>query len=114
MAGHESVVVPHSRSREAIVRILKDEGFIEGFKLDESQKFPNLVVVLKYGKDRRPAIQRIKRVSKPGCRIYAGNREIPSVLGGLGITIISTSKGIMSGKTARSKGVGGEVLCEVY
>ncbi|MGH9341142.1 MAG: 30S ribosomal protein S8 [Acidobacteriota bacterium] len=114
MAGHDSVEVPHSKMKESIVKILEEEGFIAGHKLNEKKPFSTLTILLKYGPGRQPAIQRLRRVSKPGCRVYAGKEEIPTVLGGLGITIISTSSGILSGKKAREQGVGGEILCEVY
>ena len=114
MAAHESVDVPHSRLREEIVQILTKEGYLTSYSKDESRLFPYLRVVLKYTENQRPAIQVLRRVSKPGRRVYAGKDEIPDVLGGLGINVVSTSKGLMTGKAARGQGIGGEVLCEVY
>lgn len=114
MAGHELVDLPHSRLREEIVQILTKEGYLTSYSKDESRLFPYLRVVLKYTDNHRPAIQVLRRVSRPGRRVYAGKDEISDVLGGLGINIISTSKGLMTGKAARGQGIGGEVLCEVY
>ncbi len=114
MAGHEIAEMPYSRIREEIVRIMKEEGYLVGYTLVEEKPVGRIKVLLKYQRDRSPAITKISRVSKPGRRVYAGKDEIPSVLGGLGITILSTSRGLMTGKAARDKGVGGEILCEVY
>lgn len=113
-AGHESVEVAYSKAREQVVKILEEEGFVAGYKVNEKKPFSTLTVVFKYGAGREPVIQHLARVSTPGRRIYAGKNEIPTVLGGMGIAILSTSKGIMSGRKARELGVGGEVLCEVY
>ena len=114
MAGHESADVPHSKTKEAIVKLLRQEGFITGYEVEEGQPFSVLKISLKYDGERKPAIRKIARVSKPGCRVYAGKEEIPFVLGGLGVSILSTSQGIMTGKQARTQGIGGEVLCEIY
>ena len=114
MAGHEIAEMPYSKIREEMVRIMKEEGYLVGYTLVEDKPVGRIKVLLKYQRDRSPAITKISRVSKPGRRVYAGKDEIPSVLGGLGITILSTSSGLMTGKTARGKGVGGEILCEVY
>ena len=114
MAGHEIAEMPYSKIREQMVRIMKEEGYLVGYTLVEDKPVGRIKVLLKYQRDRSPAITKISRVSKPGRRVYAGKDEIPSVLGGLGITILSTSSGLMTGKSARSKGVGGEILCEVY
>ncbi len=114
MAGHEITEMPYSKIREEIVRIMKEEGYLVGYTLIEDKPVGRIKVLLKYQRDRSPAITKISRVSKPGRRVYAGKDEIPSVLGGLGITILSTSRGLMTGKAARGKGVGGEILCEVY
>lgn len=114
MAGHETVEVPHSRMRESIVRILRDEGFVTSFDVEEKQPSSILKIVLKYEKDRSPAIRGIQRVSTPGRRVYTDTGGIPTVLGGLGVNILSTSSGVMTGKSARAKGVGGEILCEVW
>lgn len=111
-SGKAEVVCPSSKIKLAIARVLKDEGFIENFAvLDEDDK-PTLRVQLKYY-DGRPVIDRLERVSKPGLRIYKGKDELPTVLGGLGVVIVSTSKGVMTGRQARENGHGGEVLCIV-
>lgn len=114
MAGHETAEVPHSKIREEIVRILKNEGYLIGYSLVEQEPINQIRVILKYQPDRSPTISRLRRISKPGRRVYAGRNEIPSVLGGLGINIVSTSRGVMTGRAARDQGVGGEILCEVY
>lgn len=113
-AGHESTEVAYSRMRKQIAEILQKEGFIAGYKENEKQPYGTLTILLKYGPGREPAIRRIRRISKPGRRIYKKADQIPPVLGGMGINIISTSRGIMTGKTAREQRVGGELLCEVY
>ncbi len=114
MAGHETAEVPHSKIREELVRILKDEGYVIGYSLVEQEPINRIRVILKYQPDRSPTIKRLRRISKPGRRVYAGRNEIPSVLGGLGINIVTTSRGVMTGSAARDQGVGGEILCEVY
>ncbi len=114
MSGHETTEMPYSKIREEIVRIMKEEGYLVGYTLVEEKPVSRIKVLLKYQRDRSPTITKLSRVSKPGRRVYAGKDEIPAVLGGLGITILSTSRGVMTGKTARDKGVGGEILCEVY
>lgn len=113
-AGHESVEVPHSKIKEEIARILEKEGYLGACKLTQKEAAASLTVVLKYGPDREPVIRSLRRVSKPGRRIYAGKDEIPRVLGGLGIAVLSTSQGVLTSKAARQLGIGGEVLCEVY
>ena len=114
MSGHETTEMPYAKILEEIVRIMKEEGYLIGYTLVEEKPVNRIKVLLKYQRDRSPTITKLSRVSKPGRRIYAGKDEIPAVLGGLGITILSTSRGVMTGKTARDKGVGGEILCEVY
>jgi small subunit ribosomal protein S8 len=114
MAAHETTEIPYSRIREEMIRILKEEGYLVGYSVVEDKPVNRLKVLLKYQDDRTPVITRLSRVSKPGRRVYAGAKEIPSVLGGLGITILSTSQGLMTGKAAREQGIGGEVLCNVY
>ncbi len=113
-AGHESVTVPHSKLRVEVVRILRDEGYLLGYSISEKEPFSEISVVLKYGKDRRPVVRSLQKVSNPGRRVYAGHNEIPEVLGGMGVNILSTSRGVMTGKQARKEGVGGEILCQVY
>lgn len=114
MAEDAVVEVPFSKIKQAILEVLKEEGYILDHNLHEKTPFSVLNVLVKYDNDREPAIRRIKRVSTPGRRVYAGKDRIPQVLGGLGINILSTSSGIMTGKKAREKGVGGEIICEVY
>lgn len=113
---HESVAIPASKMKVSIARVLKDEGFIRDFELvgDEGKPQPNLKVALGYTATRQPVLNGLQRVSKPGLRVYVQRREIPRVYGGLGIAIISTPKGIMSGKEARRQEVGGELLCYVW
>lgn len=108
------VDVPRSKLKVEIARILKDEGYIANFKLSEDDKQGNLRVFLKYGPGMERVITDLQRVSRPGCRIYCGKDQIPRVYGGLGINIISTSRGLMTGKAAAREGVGGEILCNVW
>lgn len=110
---HESVTLPHSKLKTEICRILKDEGFIKGYKVEGDAK-KNLVVELKYGRSNERVISGIKRVSKPGLRVYAKCEDLPKVLNGLGLAIISTPKGVMSEKQARKENVGGEVIAYVW
>ncbi len=114
MAGHESAEIPLSKRAVEILRILREEGYIAAVEQRDGQPFPTLVVALRYDNARRPVIQTMRRVSKPGRRVYSGRDDIPRVLGGLGINIVSTSRGIMTGSKARAMGVGGEILCEIY
>ncbi len=112
-ARKESVSMPSSRQKVAIAKVLEAEGYIAGFEVDESEPAkPTLTVRLKYYQDR-PVIERIERVSRPGLRIYKGAAELPKVQGGLGIAIVSTSRGVMTDRQARAEGHGGEVLCIV-
>ena len=106
--------VPASKLKAEIARILKDEGYITNFKLSEDDKQGNLRVFLKYGPGMERVITDLQRVSRPGCRIYCGKDQIPRVYGGLGINILSTSRGLMTGKAAAREGVGGEILCNVW
>jgi small subunit ribosomal protein S8 len=111
-AKHETVDIPSSRLKLEIARILKEEGYISGYGLVQDNKQGIIRIQLRYtGKDS--VISSLERVSRPGCRVYAGESDIPSVLGGLGICILSTSRGILTGKQAQDKGVGGEVLCYI-
>lgn len=113
-ARHPKVDVPASRLKTEIARILKDEGYIANFKLTEEGAKQSIRVYLKYTPGNVPVISEIQRVSRPGCRVYVGSKEVPRVLGGLGINIVTTPKGVMTGKDARKSGVGGEVLCQVW
>ena len=111
---HESVMIPHSKLKLSIAKILKEEGYIRDFDVPRGQAHPTLRVHLIYREGRVPAITGLKRVSKPGLRTYVGKGEIPRVFGGLGLAIISTSKGLMAGRQAWRQGIGGELLCYVW
>jgi small subunit ribosomal protein S8 len=111
MVEKATVEMPSSRVKVAIARVLKDEGYIDGFRVTEDAK-PVLEIALRYH-GGRPVIEKIERVSKPGLRIYRGKDDIPRVMNGLGIAIVSTSRGVMTDRKARASGVGGEVLCIV-
>jgi small subunit ribosomal protein S8 len=118
-AFHDDVAMPSSKIKAAIAEILRDEGFIEGFEVAEVEGKPQPVLrlTLKYVGERRerhPVINGLKRISRPGRRIYAGKAEIPWVRSGMGVAILSTPKGVMTGSRARQLGVGGEVLCQVW
>ena len=112
-AGHETVSVPASNLKKAIAQILLDEGYITKFDVEEDNKQGTINITLKYS-GKKHVISGIKRISKPGLRTYADKENLPYVLGGLGIAIISTSKGVMTDKSARKNGVGGEVLAYVW
>jgi Ribosomal protein S8 len=112
--GHTTVEIPASNMKKAIAEILLNEGFIGGFEVIEDNKQGVIKVQMKYGAGKEKVINGIKKISKPGLKVYAKANEVPSVLGGLGIAIISTSKGIISDKEARKLGVGGEVICYVW
>lgn len=115
MAQHQTTKIPATKMTRSIARVLKQEGFIADFELTGEGIKQYLVVYLKYkGKNRQPIIRHIQRISKPGLRVYKNRKELPKVLGGIGIAIISTSSGIMTDREARSRGVGGEVLCYVW
>lgn len=111
---YEEVRVPASNLKKEIARILKDEGFIKDFKLEKNDVQGTLIITLKYNEKRERVITGLKRISKPGLRVYAKNDEIPKVLNGLGIAILSTSKGIMTDKEARKQNIGGEVLAYIW
>lgn len=113
-AGHERVDIPASRLRGDLLRVLEAEGYIGGFRKAEEKGRPLLRVQLKYDGEGEPIVVGLERVSKPGRRVYARSREIPEVLGGLGISIVSTSKGIVTGREARESRLGGEILCNVW
>ena len=114
LARHEQVTVPASRLRLELVRLLKSEGFIQKYDVVEYQSQGQLRITLKYGPDGEPAMSGVRRLSKPGLRVYAGWREIPRVLGGLGVTIVSTSRGVLPDREARRRRLGGEVICQVW
>jgi len=107
------VSIPASRRKAAIAEVLKSEGYIADYRVNEGEGHPELVVELRYY-DGRPVIEKIQRVSRPGLRVYRGSEELPRIVGGLGIAIVSTSRGLMTDRAARALGIGGEVLCSVY
>lgn len=113
-ARHEFVDIPASKVKIEIVKVLKEEGYINNYRMQKEEGKDVIRVDLRYGKDRKRVITGIKRISKPGLRVYAKRDMIPRVLGGLGIAIISTSKGVLTGKKASFEGVGGEVICYVW
>lgn len=113
-ARQRETSMPSSKILVAIAKILEQEGYIEGFHVEERRPASVLKIQLKYGSNRMHAIRELKRVSKPGLRVYAGKAEIPRVRSGLGISIVSTSQGVLSGREARHRGIGGEVLCTVW
>jgi small subunit ribosomal protein S8 len=111
---HDSVQMPSSKMKVAIANVLKEEGFIRDFQIEAENNRPMLKIELSYTGRKEPVLSGIKRVSKPGLRVYVQKREIPRVLGGLGVAILSTPEGVMTGQVARQKSVGGEVLCYVW
>jgi|ERR687896_1600207 small subunit ribosomal protein S8 len=113
-ALHERAEMPTSRLKEEIARILKEEGYISDYHVEKGESFDSLVVELKFGRNRERVITDLKRVSKPGRRVYARRDRLPRVLGGMGISILSTSQGLVTSKTAAERGVGGEVICFVW
>jgi small subunit ribosomal protein S8 len=113
-ARHQKVDVPASKLKMEIARILKEEGFIVNYKLAEDGTQKTIRIYLKYTPANQPAIAKIERVSRPGCRVYVGSKEIPRVLGGLGVNILTTPRGVMTGRDARKENVGGELLCQVW
>jgi small subunit ribosomal protein S8 len=115
-AMHDEVRMPSSKLKEALAAVLQKEGYIEGFSVDENPDRPGktLVVTMKYSPDRARTISGIKRVSKPGLRVYSKSTEVPRVLGGLGVAVLSTSQGLLSDREARKRRVGGEILCFVW
>lgn len=113
-AGHDKVDVPASRLKEAVLKVLEAEGFIGSYRRVEDKGRPVLRVALKYDSEGEPIVTGLERVSRPGRRVYAGADGIPKVLGGLGVSIVSTSKGIVTDRAARQARLGGEVLCNVW
>ena len=114
IAKHDAVTVPASNMLKSIAKIMLDEGFVKSVDFIDEAPQGNIKITLKYTQDKKPIISGLKRISKPGLRIYARTDELPKVLGGLGIAVISTSKGVMTDKQARSNSVGGEVLCYIW
>ena len=114
LARHKQVMIPSSKVKIAIARILKEEGYIKNYQITRDEPQAYLRVILKYDDDRQPVISKLRRISKPGRRVYVGRDEIPWVLNGMGIAIVSTPRGIITGQQARRMNVGGEVLCYVW
>jgi small subunit ribosomal protein S8 len=112
-ARHSKVDVPASKVKVEIARILREEGYILNYKVAEEGPKKIIKVYLKYQGNTKPVITSLERISRPGCRVFAGHEEIPNVLGGLGISIMTTPKGLMTGRDARKQGVGGEILCQI-
>jgi small subunit ribosomal protein S8 len=113
-ARHPKVDVPASKLKTEIARILKEEGYIVNYKVAEEGPKKTIKIYLKYSPDNRPVISEIERVSRPGCRVYVGQQDIPRVLGGLGINILTTPRGVMTGRSAHREKVGGEILCRIW
>jgi small subunit ribosomal protein S8 len=113
-ALHETTAMPASRMKVEIARVLKDEGYIKNYRVEKGEAFDSLVVELKFGQNRERIITDLRRISKPGRRVYARKDRLPRVLGGMGTAIMSTSNGLVTSKTAQELGVGGEVICFVW
>lgn len=113
-ANHNTTVIPHSKLKEAVAKLMHEEGYLDRYEVIREGKFPTLRVHLKYVGDREPMIRGMNRISKPGCRIYTNREDIPWVKYGLGTVVLSTPRGVVTGKDARRMGVGGEILCEIW
>jgi small subunit ribosomal protein S8 len=113
-ALHERTEMPTSRVKEQIARLLKEEGYIRDYRVEKGESYNTLVIELKYGRGRERVLTNLKRVSKPGRRIYARKDRMPRVLGGMGTAILSTSSGVMTSRTAEQQGIGGEVICFIW
>lgn len=114
MVSHETVEVPASKLKIELAKLLKSEGFIADYEVKDSGKFKVIVITLKYDMNKKPVISKLERISRPGLRTYHKAKTLPKVLGGMGVAIISTSKGLMTDRKARKENVGGEVLCYIY
>ena len=114
MVSHETVEIPASKLKIELAKLLKSEGFISDYEVKEAGKFKVIVITLKYDANKKPVISKLERISKPGLRTYHKAKTLPKVLGGLGVAIISTSKGLLTDRKARKENVGGEVLCYIY
>lgn len=114
MVSHETVEMPSSKLKVELAKVLKDEGYIIDYSVRKEDKFSFLTIVLKYDEKHKPVIANLKRISKPGLRSYCKSKDIPKVFGGLGVAIISTSKGLMTDRKARKESLGGEILCYVW
>ncbi len=113
MVRHDSVLIPSSRVKQAIAKILKEEGFISEYEVLKGKTHRTIKITLKYSSKDEPVLTGLERVSKPGLRVYVGRKEIPRIAGGLGVAILSTSKGVMTGQQAWRQGIGGELLCYI-
>jgi small subunit ribosomal protein S8 len=113
-ALHDTTTMPSSKLKVEIARLLKEEGYVRDFRVEDGESFKRLVIELKYGRNRERIITDLKRISKPGRRVYARKDRLPRVLGGMGTAILSTSNGVMTSRTAEQKGIGGEVICFVW
>lgn len=114
MVSHETVEIPSSKLKVELAKLLKNEGFITDYEVKEAGKFNVLSITLKYDDNKKPVITKLERISKPGLRNYCKAKNLPKVLGGMGIAIVSTSKGLLTDRKARKENIGGEVLCYVY
>ena len=114
MARQDATTMPSTKMLVAIAKVLREEGYIAGYEVVEAKPHDNLSINLKYTTDKRPAIRELKRISKLGLRVYRGRDELPRVKSGLGVAIVTTSQGVMTGYEARRRGIGGEVICTVY
>ena len=113
-AGHDEVLIPHSKMKAEMARILQEQGYIDGWSVERARVGKTLRIRLKYTDSRGSVISGLRRVSKPGRRTYVASKEVPRVLGGMGINILTTPQGVMTGRQARKQGVGGEVLCQIW
>ena len=114
MVSHETVEIPSSKLKVELAKLLKAEGYITDYEVKESGKFKVLVITLKYDEKHKPVISKLERISKPGLRNYCKAKNLPKVLGGMGVAIVSTSKGLLTDRKARKENIGGEVLCYIY
>ena len=114
MARHDSVLIPNSRTKLAIAKILKEEGFVSGYEITRTKLFKSINIKLRYDEGNKSFISGLERASRPGLRLYLRHKEIPRVYGGLGVAIVSTSRGVMTGQKAWRQGIGGELLCYVW
>jgi small subunit ribosomal protein S8 len=113
-ALHEEVRIPSSRMKESIAQILRDEGYVRDYRIEKGESYDTLVIELKFGRNRERVITGLRRVSRPGRRVYAGKDRLPRVLGGMGTAILSTSKGLVTSRRAQEEGIGGEVVCFIW
>jgi small subunit ribosomal protein S8 len=114
MARHDRIEMPHSKLKEHVASVMKSEGYLDDVRVSEGEEFKTLTLVLRYGRDRQSAIDGVKRISTPGRRVYVGHDRIDRVCSGMGISILSTSRGVMTDRDARRQRVGGELLCEIW